>query len=202
VKVEVDGVGAVLSLLHLAPYFDGGTLTLDGREAAAGGPLTAELVMRDLKITKAPVFAQLLRAASMEGLLSTFTGQGLKINRLRTELAYGDRRLKVTDLIVHADGVGITADGGIDIGNKTVDFKGSLAPAATIQQAIGHIPLLGQVLTGVNREGIIATEFTIAGPLSEPAVKAKPLSTLTPGITRDLMRLKPNDDDTQSTPTN
>ena len=201
-KVEVDGVGAVLSLLHVAPYFDGGTLTLDGREAAADGPLTAKLVMRDLKITKSPVFAQLLRAASMEGLLSTFTGQGLKINRLRSELIFEDRRLKFSDLTIHADGVGITADGVIYVGDKTVDFKGSLAPAATIQRAIGKIPLLGQVLTGVNREGIIATEFTIAGPLSEPAVKAKPLSTLTPGITRDLKRLKPNGDDTQSTPTN
>ena len=200
VKVEVDGVGAVLSLLHLAPYFEGGALTLDGREAAAGGPLTAQLEMRDLKITKAPVFAQLLRAASMEGLLSTFTGQGLKVNRLRSELILEDRRLKVGDLTIHADGVGITADGVIDVGDKTVDFEGSLAPAATIQRAIGKIPLLGQVLTGVNREGIIATQFSIKGPLEEPAVKAKPLSTLTPGITRDLIRLQTNDTGGKPTP--
>lgn len=138
----------------------------------------------------------------MEGLLSTFTGQGLKINRLRSELIFEDRRLKFSDLTIHADGVGITADGVIDVGDRTVDFKGSLAPASTIQQAIGKIPLLGQVLTGVDHEGIIATEFTIVGPLNAPAVKAKPLSTLTPGITRDLKRLKPNGDDTQSTPTN
>jgi len=116
-------------------------------------------------------------------------------------LAFEDRRLQFRGLTIHANGVGITADGVIDVGDKTVDFKGSLAPASTIQQAIGHIPLLGRVLTGVNREGIIATQFTIAGPFTAPAVKAKPLSTLTPGITRDLMRLKPNGDDAQSTPT-
>jgi len=117
-------------------------------------------------------------------------------------LAFENRRLKFSDLTIHADGVGITADGVIDVGDKTVDLKGSLAPAATIQKAIGKIPLLGQVLTGVNREGIIATEFTIAGPLEEPTVKAKALSTLTPGITRDLKRLLPHDHDLTQTPTN
>ena len=157
--------------------------------------------MRDLKITKAPRFAQLLRAASMEGLLSTFTSKGLTINRLRSELVFADRRLKVSNLTIHADGVGITADGVIDVGERTVDFEGSLAPAATLQRAIGKIPLLGQVLTGVNREGIIATQFSIKGPFDEPAVKANPLSTLTPGITRDLMRLQPTSEDAQPTPT-
>jgi len=200
-KVEVDGVGAVMGMLHVGPPFDGGTLSLDGSEAAGGGPLTTQLEMRDLKITQAPAFAQLLRAASMEGLLSTFTSKGLTINRLRSELVFADRRLKVSNLTIHADGVGITADGVIDFGERTVDFEGSLAPAATLQRAIGKIPLLGQVLTGVNREGIIATQFTIKGPFDEPAVKAKPLSTLTPGITRDLMRLKPSDKSAQPTPT-
>ncbi|MCK5377734.1 MAG: AsmA-like C-terminal domain-containing protein, partial [Acidobacteria bacterium] len=199
-KVEVDGVGAVMGMLHVGPYFDGGTLTLVGDESAASGQFTTQLEMRDLKITKAPAFAQLLRAASMEGLLSTFTSKGITINRLRSELVFEDRRLKVSDLTIHADGVGITADGVIDVGERTVDFEGSLAAAATLQRAIGKIPLLGQVLTGVNREGIIATQFSIKGPFDEPAVKAKPLSTLTPGITRDLMRLKPSDKSAQPTP--
>ncbi len=57
-----DGLGAVLSLLHIAPYFDGGTLSLDGGAAAVGDPITAHLEMQNLKITKSPVFAQLLRA--------------------------------------------------------------------------------------------------------------------------------------------
>jgi len=52
----------------------------------------------------------------------------------------------------------------------------------------------------VNREGIIATQLTIAGPLKEPEVKAKPLSALTPGITRDLLRLKSGADDQQEPP--
>ena len=58
--------------------------------------------------------------------------------------------------------------------------------------AVSPGTIFDQVLTGIKREGIIATEFTVAGPISELAVTAKPLSTLTPGITRDLVRPPPN----------
>jgi len=191
-KIDVDGLGAVLGLLHITPAFDGGTLTLEGGEPAAGDPVSAKLVVQNLKITKSPVFAQLLRVASMQGLLATFTGQGLTVNRLTSDLSYKDGRLTFAKLAMFADGIGISADGTIDIGQRTVDCKGYLAPAATLQRIIGKIPLLGRILTGIHREGFIATAFSIAGPLSKPAVKAKPLSTLTPGIIRDFTRLKPD----------
>jgi hypothetical protein len=196
-KIGVVGVGAVLSLLHVAPYFDGGTLTLEGDEVAVGDPVTAHLVMKNLKITKSPVFAQLLRLASMQGMLATFTGQGLKVNQLQADLSYQDRLLTFSELNVLADGVGITGNGSIDIGRRTVDCNGYLAPAAAIQRIVGKIPLLGRILTGIHREGLIATAFSISGPLKGPTVKAKPLSTLTPGIIRDFTRLKPEKKTTQ-----
>ncbi len=197
-NAEVDGLGAVMSMFHLAEYFDGGTMTLNGNEAA-DGQLSGPLEMRDLKFNEAPIFAQLLRAASMEGLLSTIKGQGLSIKLLKSELVFKDSILKINNLIIHADGVGVTADGTIDFASKSLDTQGFLTPAATIQRVIGKIPLLGQILTGVKREGFIATEFSMTGPLTEPIIKAKPLSTLTPGLTRDLFRFKNSgNDDTPS----
>jgi hypothetical protein len=72
----------------------------------------------------------------------------------------------------------------------------------TLQRFIGHIPLLGRLLTGVNREGIIAAQFSITGKLADPEITAQPLSVLTPGITRDLVKLLPDDDHRETTPTN
>ena len=195
--IDVAGLGAVLSLLHIAPYFDGGTLSLNGGAVAVGEPITAHLEMQNLKITKSPLFAQLLRVSSMQGLLATFTGQGLTVNKMQSELSYKDRRLSFDKVTVLADGVGITGAGFIDLAAGTIDCTGYLAPAATIQRIIGKIPLLGQLLTGIHREGLIATQFTIAGPLKKPEVKAKPLSTLTPGLLRDLTRMKPEHKDTE-----
>jgi hypothetical protein len=70
--------------------------------------------------------------------------------------------------------------------------RGSVAPIATIQRVIGKIPLLGKVLTGPNEEGIIATLFSVRGPFDNLEVDAQRMSTLTPGITRELFKLHPD----------
>jgi hypothetical protein len=144
----------------------------------------------------------LLRLTSLQGLLASFTGSGFNINRVKSELSYEKSRLAIENMRVHADGLGIVVNGVIDFGAAEVDISGALAPSGTLQRVIGHIPLLGRLLTGVNREGIVAAQFTITGKLDEPEVKANPLSMLTPGITRDLMKLGPDDGKGKATSTN
>jgi hypothetical protein len=144
----------------------------------------------------------LLRLTSLQGLLASFTGSGFNINRVKSELSYEKSRLAIENMRVHADGLGIVVNGVIDFGAAEVDISGALAPSGTLQRVIGHIPLLGRLLTGVNREGIIAAQFSITGKLAEPEIKAQPLSVLTPGITRDLVKLLPDHDDGEATPSN
>ena len=192
--LDVSDLGQVVDSLGLAAVFRGGDLDL-ALEGPSNGPFEGQLVVQDTHLIQSDTMTRLLRMASLQGLLASFSSSGLNINRIRTDLRWENRQLKVSDLRIHADGLGITANGKIDFGGARVDLHGALAPAATLQRIIGHIPLLGQILTGINREGVIATEFSITGPLKAPEIKTKPLSTLTPGITRDLFRLKPEQDE-------
>jgi len=159
-------------------------------------------LLRHTTLTQSNLMTQLLRLTSLQGLLASFTSSGFNINRVKSELSYENRRLAISDLRVHADGLGMVVNGVIDFGADEIDISGALAPSGTLQRVIGHIPLLGRLLTGVQREGIIAAQFTLTGKLAEPEVKAKPLSVLTPGITRDLAKLLPDGDDGEATSKN
>jgi hypothetical protein len=87
---------------------------------------------------------------------------------------------------VYADGIGITADGHLDLGERSVELRGSVATAAALQRVLGKIPLLGPVLTGTKRGGLFASLYEVSGPLEEPKVDVKPQTLLTPGILREL----------------
>ena len=45
---------------------------------------------------------------------------------------------------------------------------------------------------GANKEGFVAAEFTVTGPFDDPAIAVKPLTVLTPGITRSIQEVFPD----------
>jgi len=188
-QLHVENVGKVADALALDSHFKGGTLDLTATGASEEGPITGQLEIRDTKLIKSTLTTRLLRLASFHGLLATFTSSGFHIIRATTDLSYEHKKLAMSDLRVNADGVGIVANGTFDFAAGETDVRGTLAPVHTLQKIIGHLPVLGRVLTGVHREGVVVAEFSITGKLAQPDVRAQPLSVLTPGITRDLVRL-------------
>jgi len=201
-QLQIDNFGKVFDALGLDSHFEGGTLDLTAERHSEEGPATGRVEIRDTKLTESDLMTRLLRLTSVQGLLASFTGSGFNINRVKSDLSYENSRLTISNMRIHADGLGIVVNGDVDFGAGQIDIRGALAPVGTVQRIIGHIPLLGRVLTGINREGIIAAQFSITGKLAEPEVKAKPLSVLTPGITRDLAKLLPAESNGEATPTN
>jgi hypothetical protein len=201
-QLQIDNFGKVIDALGFDSHFEGGTLDLVAERQSRDGPATGRVEIRDTKLTESDVMTRLLRLTSLQGLLASFTSSGFNINRVKSDPNYENSRLTINNMRVHADGLGIVVNGDVDFGAAEVDIRGALAPMGTLQRFIGHIPLLGRLLTGVNREGIIAAQFSITGKLADPEIKAQPLSVLTPGITRDLVKLLPDDDHRETTPTN
>ncbi len=201
-RLQIDNFGKVIDALGLDSRFEGGTLDLTAERQSTEGPVSGQVEIRDTKLTESDVMTDLLRLTSIHGLLASFTGSGLNINRITSGLRYEKSRLAINNMRIHADGLGIFVNGDVDFGAGEIDIRGALAPMGTLQRFIGHIPLIGRLLTGVNREGVIAANFSITGKLTDPEIKAQPLSVLTPGITRDLVKLLPDNDDGKINPTN
>ena len=78
--------------------------------------------------------------------------------------------------------------------NKLISLKGTLVPATTINNFIGSLPVLGEILVGKKTgEGVFGVSFKIKGPPKNLKTSVNPVKTLTPRfITRTLEKIKKN----------
>ena len=78
--------------------------------------------------------------------------------------------------------------------NKLISLKGTLVPATTINNFIGSLHMLGEILVGKKTgEGVFGVSFKIKGPPKNLKTSVNPVKTLTPRfITRTLEKIKKN----------
>ena len=73
--------------------------------------------------------------------------------------------------------------------NDTIDLSGTIIPAYVLNSIVGHLPVIGDILTGGDGEGVFAATYRAQGPLKDAAITVNPLTALAPGILRDLFKL-------------
>jgi hypothetical protein len=66
-----------------------------------------------------------------------------------------------------------------------VHLTGTFTPLAAVNQMFSDVPILGDLLTGPNREGVFAWNFGVQGGLENPEIMVNPFSGLAPGIIRE-----------------
>ena len=68
-----------------------------------------------------------------------------------------------------------------------VDIRGTVVPAYALNSVLGHIPVLGDLLTGGEKGGgVFAANYSMSGTIDEPKILVNPLSALTPGFLRKV----------------
>ena len=75
--------------------------------------------------------------------------------------------------------------GKYDRETRQADVSGNLVPASFLSQIIGVIPLVGEILTGVDNAGLFVTQFSVKGDIDDPNTSVTPASII-PGVLRDL----------------
>ena len=82
--------------------------------------------------------------------------------------------------------MGISFEGMIDRDLDTIDINGSLVPIFGLNNMLGALPLVGDLLVSKEGEGIIGLTYQARGDLNEPEIVVNPLSVLTPGFLRRI----------------
>jgi hypothetical protein len=67
-----------------------------------------------------------------------------------------------------------------------VDIEGTIVPAYLLNTALSGIPVIGDILTGPDGEGVFAATYQMEGARTDPDVFVNPLAALAPGILREL----------------
>ena len=147
-------------------------------------------VLKDFRIVDQPFLARLFTAGSLGGLANLMQGQGIVVDTL--EVPYSSRNgvISVHDVRATGPALGVTADGYIDRPKNSIALKGSLVPLFGINSVLGNIPLLGNLLTSKEGEGVFGMTYSVTGNADEPSVSFNPLSALAPGILRRIFEGK------------
>lgn len=179
--------GDALRALGITDSVQGGTLAINGgSDASMPQQIRGHLIMDNFTMVKAPLLARLLNAFSLGGLLDLLNQKGLKFGRMESDFTHQDKQIILKKGKMAGASLGLNFSGTINQKTDTLDLGGTIVPVQGINKLVSSIPLVGQILTGLKGEGLVAATYRITGSTKEPKVSVNPLSVLTPGILRSI----------------
>ncbi len=187
-SVTMKNAGLVLRALDATDSVRGGTFVLNGKSSVAKPKvISGRVSMTDFTVVKAPILARLINAFSPGGLIELLEGRGLVFGKLQSDIVLESPQvIRLKDGKVAGASLGMSFSGRIYRDRGELNLKGNIVPVEGLNKVVGKIPLVGQILTGLKGEGVIAFAYRIRGKTDDPEVTVNPLSVFTPGILRSI----------------
>jgi hypothetical protein len=186
--VESPDAGAALRVLDVTDKVKGGKLLISGAadNAAPDRPLHGHADIKDFRLVGATTLGRILTMATLTGFVDVATGEGYQFDKFVADFIKTNEILDIKLARAHGPTIGLTAAGTVNFDADTIDLKGTVVPAYAINNFLSKIPLLGEILTGGEGEGMFAATYHARGPMADPELSVNPLSVLTPGFLRGV----------------
>lgn len=181
-----NNAGQVLKSLNVLDAIRGGKLSMVVHfKADETDVFEADFELENFRVIEAPRAVRMMSVLSLAGLYSLLEGDGtfFDLGHARVEVRPGRQiihQARATGEALAVDLVGI-----VDTENGEVEVSGMLLPIYGFTKLIGKVPLISEIITGVENEGVFVTQFNISGPISDPENSVN-LSSIVPGLFRDV----------------
>jgi hypothetical protein len=192
--VTSSNAGQVMKLVNFYSNMEGGSMRLDvALDGSGPAEKTGLLVVDNFKILGDPIVTEVVSSAdnsrpAISGDRSV-TRETFDFNRLRAPFSVGYGQFVLQEAYLKGPLLGATLRGKIDFRNKYVSIGGTYIPLQGLNGALGDIPVIGQILSGSQGEGILGMTFAVQGPTANPQVIVNPFSLVAPGIFRDIFQM-------------
>lgn len=182
-RIRSRDAGAVMAAAGIFASARGGELDLQLSPRPRRGHYDGIARINRVRVTDAPVLAELLNAVSVVGILEQLTGEGLVFNDvegvfLLTPAAVEIRRGSAIGL-----SLGISMAGVYATQTKQLALQGVVSPLYLVNG-------IGSAITQAG-EGVFGFNYDLRGTADRPEVSVNPLSILTPGRLREIFRRPP-----------
>ena len=183
-----SNAGSFFNLFNYRTEIKDGVLSSEGfiGKLDNNNDIMGTLSIDNFKIMKAPLFAELLLAASFTGLFDIFNNEGIFFDQFDAQFTKKDNIFNINKSRAYGFSLGLTGEGFINTMDKTLNINGSIVPAYKLNTIFNNIPLIGEILSGKEDEGIFAINYIAKGGWKNPVFVVNPLSILTPGIIRNV----------------
>lgn len=178
ISVSADDAGKVFSALGLLDRASQGNILVELVEKSEG--YSGTFIARDLRLLDMPLFADLLNAVSVVGLLDQLNFDGIAFGEVEGEFYFSEDRFILTRASATGPSIGLSLDGTYDFVNDQLDLQGTLTPVFLVNGLGGIFNRKG--------EGLIGFTFNVKGPAESPQINVNPFSALAPSLFRDVFR--------------
>jgi len=136
-------------------------------------------------VVEAPAAVRAFSVLAPIGLYNLVEGEGTGFAWGEAAIEKRDSEVILRQVIGRGQALSVAFVGKYDRATRIVDVSGNLVPASFLSQIIGVIPLVGEILTGVDKAGLFVTQFRVEGDVDDPGTSVTPAS-IVPGLLRDL----------------
>ena len=189
-RLSARDAGQILKGFEITDSISDGLLKIDGKITGAGlkEVTNTNILIKNFGVKDAPLFTQILNATSLVGLVNTLRGKGIRFETLRANVNFTPNKIEIKDSFASGTSLGVSTEGAIDRNSDQISIKGMIVPAYILNRIIDQIPVVGRILTGGEKEGLLAAEYLISGTRDEPEVSVNPLTAFTPGFLRAFVK--------------
>ena len=185
--IESKNAGRVLSGLKVTDTVRGGQLRLTNIfKGNKFKSFDTRIELAKFRIVEAPRALRAFSVLSLAGLYSLVEGDGTAFQRGEAVLETRGPMVKIVSMKASGEAVGVTMLGVYDRATKKVDVSGNLVPVHKISELLGKVPLLGDLIAGIDKSGIFVSQFTVTGTSDNMKTVVNPMSSIAPGLLRDL----------------
>ena len=140
---------------------------------------------KNFSIINAPGIINSLSILSFSGIRSIITGEGVFFDKGEVNIKVKNNNFNFDKLYLTSESLGIAAKGNLNLEKNSIQMTGSVAPIKLISKILSVVPAVGELLTGLKKEGLFAGQFEMKGLIENPEIKLNTMS-FAPGILRDL----------------
>ncbi len=196
--IACNNFGKAIKGLGFTNTVKGGKISVTGQSAVdAPRTLNGRIKISDFTVEKLPVLALLLNAASPFGFPGLLTDSA-SFGRLKGDFVWKGDSLTFKNVHAAGSAIGINLEGDVDMNSGVADLSGTLVPFSMVNSVLNSIPLIGDLITGGENQGVLAVNYTISGNLNSPSISVNPISLLTPGFLRNLFFGEEENDETET----
>ncbi len=113
--------------------------------------------------------------------------EGMPFNHLSADLSMEHGVLFSDNLLIRSEAMNLALSGNFSLVQMRFDVEMGVNPLGTVDSIFSKIPVAGWLLTG-DKNTLITVEFDISGPVQDPIVSMKPLSSVSNQILGILKR--------------
>lgn len=183
IRFMARDAGAALKAAGVFSSARGGTLEMRLTSRPQEGQYDSRVEIKNLRVQKTNVLAELLSAVSVVGLLEQLNGPGILFSSADFDLVITPAAIQISNGSAIGASLGVTMAGLYATQTGRLDLQGVVSPIYLING-------IGSALTR-RGEGLFGFNYSLRGTADDPVVQVNPLSFLTPGMFREIFRRPP-----------